>query len=105
MKNAIIAAGAILLFAGAGIASAQQTVVITREQQPVIQRYVVEQHVAPAELPSNFDLAVGAQVPDTVELHTIQAPDVDTQYEYMVINGQTVLVDPNTRHVVQIIQE
>ena len=105
MKPKLIAATAALLFAGAGIAAAQ-TVIITQEQQPVIQRYVVEQQVAPIELPSDFDLVVGATVPETVELRTLEVPDLqmETQYDYVVVNGQTVLVDPGTRHVVQIIE-
>jgi hypothetical protein len=105
MKSKLIAATAALLFAGAGIAGAQ-TVVITQEQQPVIQKYIVQQQVAPVEMPSGFELAVGATIPETVELHTLDVPDLQlqTQYDYVVVNGQTVLVDPNTRHVVQIIQ-
>jgi hypothetical protein len=105
MKSKLIVATAALFLAGAGVAAAQ-TVVITQEQQPVIQKYVVQQQVAPVEMPSDFDLVVGATVPDTIELHTLDAPDLqlDTQYDYVVVNGQTVLVDPSTRHVVQIIE-
>lgn len=79
---------------------------ITQEQQPAIQEYVVQQQVARAELPSDFDLVVGAVIPETVELYPLDVPDLqlETQYDYVVVNGQTVLVDPNTRHVVQIIQ-
>jgi hypothetical protein len=105
MKSRLIAASAAFLLAGAGIAAAQ-TVIITQEQQPVIQKYVIQQEVAPVELPSDFDLAVGATVPEAVELYPLDVPDLqlESQYEYVIVNGQTVLVDPNTRHVVQIIQ-
>ncbi|TIT91141.1 MAG: DUF1236 domain-containing protein [Mesorhizobium sp.] len=39
-------------------------------------------------------------VPDTVELQTV--PDV--QYRYTIVNDHTVLVDPGTRRVVQVIE-
>jgi hypothetical protein len=44
-------------------------------------------------------LSLGTKVPDTVELH--QVPDVT--YRYAVINGQTVLVDPQTHQIVQVL--
>jgi hypothetical protein len=46
---------------------------------------------------------VGTVVPDTVEIHQLAVPDLQVQYDYMVVNGQTVLVDPQTRKIVQII--
>lgn len=103
MKRFAFAAAAALIVTTAGTAVAQ-TVVITPEQQPVIQQYVVKQQVAPVQLPSDFDLIVGATLPSTVELHTIDVPDIQTQYEYVVVGQQTVLVDPQTRQVVQIIE-
>ena len=39
--------------------------------------------------------------PDTVELHAVEVPDV--KYRYVVVGGRTVLVDPDTRKVVHII--
>lgn len=102
MKTAIIAATAALMMGGVGVASAQ-TVVITQEQRPVIQKYVVEQQVAPVQLPSDFELSVGATLPEAVEVHRLEIPDMDNRYDYVVYDGRTVLVDPQTRHVVQII--
>lgn len=98
-----IAAIAGIAMAGGIGAAAAQTVVIEPQQQTVIHKYVVEHQVAPAELPSGTTVEVGTALPDAVELHTIQSPDLQTQYDYVVVNGQTVIVDPQTRKIVQVL--
>jgi hypothetical protein len=95
-----LAAG--ILVSGAGFALAD-TVVIAPEQQRVIHEYVVRQDPAPVVLPSDTMVEVGTVVPDTVEIHQLDVPDLQVQYDYMIVNGQTVLVDPQTRKIVQII--
>jgi anti-sigma factor RsiW len=96
----LLAAG--ILAAGTGFALAD-TVVIAPAQQKVIHEYVVQQDTAPVVLPSDTMVEVGTVVPDTVEIHQLAVPDLQVQYDYMVVNGQTVLVDPQTRKIVQII--
>lgn len=91
---------ATVILSGAGYAAAQ-TVVIQPEQETVIREYVKKQPAASVELPG-VQLNVGTVVPDTVELHTIDQPDI--QYRYVVVDGQTVLVDPGTRKIVQVIR-
>lgn len=44
------------------------------------------------------DLAVGATVPQSVEVHRIP----DYQYSYVEVNHQPVLVDPGTRRIVYV---
>lgn len=112
-----IATGMLLLVAG-GIATAQDTVivpsdstvvvpsnppapntvVIQPEQQTVIREYVHKNPAASINI-LGLELSLGAKVPDTVELHEV--PDVT--YRYAVINGQTVLVDPETHAIVQVL--
>ncbi|MGN6537429.1 MAG: DUF1236 domain-containing protein, partial [Mesorhizobium sp.] len=46
------------------------------------------------------ELSIGSTLPDTVELHEI--PDV--QYRYVVVNDRTVVVDPSTRKIVEVIE-
>jgi hypothetical protein len=92
----------LLLMTGAGAAIAQ-TVVIAPEQQTVIREYVTTHQVAPVQLPSDFQVTVGAALPDTVEVHALDVPDLDTKYSYVVVDGRTVLVEPDTRKIVQII--
>ena len=51
------------------------------------------------------DVAVGAALPSTVELYPVPADTgVRTQYRYTVVNNRTVLVDPGTRKVIQVIE-
>jgi hypothetical protein len=95
-------ATALLLLAGIGGAAAQDVVVIQPEQRTVIHEYVKKQPpLASLDLPG-FHIGIGERVPDTVELHTIDVPDV--KYRYTVIGGQTVLVDPDTHQIVEIVQ-
>src|SRR5258707_3741021 len=92
------AAAASLLLAGVGAAAAQD-VIIQPEQETVIREYVHKQPLASVKIPG-VELNVGTALPDTVELREV--PDV--QYRYVVVDGQTVLVDPGTRRIVKIIQ-
>ncbi|MFH1795431.1 MAG: DUF1236 domain-containing protein [Pseudomonadota bacterium] len=79
-----------------------QTVVIQPEQEVLIRDYVVAQKVAPAEI-TGVEIAVGATLPETVELHTLEVPDVT--YRYVVVDGKTVLVEPETRKIVHVIEK
>ena len=85
--------------AGLGTAAAQ-TVVVSPDQQTVIHKYIVQHEVAPVELPSDTTVTVGTAIPDDVQL--IEVPDVN-EYRYVVVNGQTLVVDPQTRKIVQVL--
>jgi hypothetical protein len=93
------AVAGLLLLGGAGLAAAQD-VVIAPEQETVIREYVTKQQVAPAEVPADVQVTVGSTLPDTVELHTLDVPDV--KYSYVVVGGKTVLVEPDTRKIVHV---
>jgi hypothetical protein len=95
------AVAGLLLLGGAGLAAAQ-AVVIAPEQETVIREYVTKQQVAPAEVPADVQITVGSTLPDTVELHTLDVPDV--KYSYVVVGNQTVLVEPDTRKIVHVMQ-
>jgi Protein of unknown function (DUF1236) len=94
------AAAGLVLLAGIGVASADQ-VIVSPEQQTVIREYVHKHPVASVSL-LGLELNVGSALPDTVELQTIDVPDV--RYKYVVVGDHTVLVDPGTRKIVQVIQ-
>ena len=99
MKTTLIPAVAgLALMAGIGIAAADE-VIVTPEQQTVVKEYVHKHPVASVNV-LGLELGLGSTVPDTVELQ--QVPDM--QYRYVVINDHTVLVDPQTHRVVQVIQ-
>ncbi|MGN6145676.1 MAG: DUF1236 domain-containing protein [Mesorhizobium sp.] len=98
MRNVALAGiAAATLFGYVGLATADE-VVISPDQETVIKEYVQKEPLASVKLPG-VELNVGTALPDTVELHKI--PDV--QYEYVVIDNRTVVVDPGTRKIIKVI--
>jgi uncharacterized protein DUF1236 len=121
MKNYRHAAIALALFAGAGAANAQTTVithepvesqtVVTTEplqlspvQRQTIYRTIVQEPVEAAP-PPTVEYRVGMRVPPRARLYAVpqsvvtEVPAVRA-YKYMVVNHQVVLVDPATSEVV-----
>lgn len=88
----------VFIVSGVQFASAD-TVVIAPEQQTVIREYVKKKPIASIDLPG-IELNIGSSVPDTVELHKVDAPDVN--YSYTVVGGRTYVVEPGTRKVVYV---
>ena len=101
MKRILLTAG---LVAFAGYAVAQTTVVVSPEQETVIREYEVTHQPAPVEVPADLTLEVGTALPETIELQPLEAPNLDVQYRYFVVDGRTVLVEPETRKIIHIIQ-
>ncbi len=116
MKTSLYVATAVLLASG-GVATAQNTVVVPAdttvvvpaepapdavviqpEQQTVIREYVHKNPAASINI-LGLELSLGTKVPDTVVLHEV--PDVS--YRYAVINNRTVLIDPQTHQIVQVL--
>lgn len=91
------AAAGLLLLVGMGAAAAED-VIIEPQQETVIREYVHKQPLASVKVPG-VELNVGTVLPDTVELHEV--PNV--KYRYVVVDDQTVLVDPGTRKIVKVI--
>jgi hypothetical protein len=114
------AAMAAVLFAGAGVASAQTTV-ITREpvesrtvitteplqltpvQRQTVYRTIVRERVSPAR--PTVEYRVGTRVPEGVQLYSmpqevaVEVPAIRS-YKYMVVNDRIVLIDPATSEVI-----
>lgn len=94
------ATAGLILLAGIGGAAAQD-VIIQPQQETVIREYVQKQPLASVQLPG-VELNIGSTVPDTVELHPLEVPDVN--YRYVVVDGQTVLVEPESRRIIHVIR-
>jgi len=104
MKRIVLAAAMAALVLGPALAA---TIQITPEVQTQFRQYVVKEKVKPATIQEK--VAVGTTLPATVTLAPV--PDVIVQanpefktYQYAYIGNEIVLVDPNTRAVVQVIQ-
>jgi hypothetical protein len=80
------------------------SITIAPEQRTRIKEYVTKEKRASRPAPSGFTISTGATLPADVELYTF-APDVGvTEYRYTVIGDRTVLVEPGSRRIVQVIE-
>ena len=97
MKKLFLVAAAVVTVNGA----LAETVIITPEERTQIREYVVKRKVSAA--PAGLKISVGAVVPETVEMYTIDGIPSATNYRYVVVDGRTALIDPGTRKIVEII--
>lgn len=109
MRNKLILATAATFLTLSASAYAQGTVIV-QETDPVttestvvvpgeVRTYVLEQQVP--SVVYEGDVVVGEPLPDTVEIHTI---DNNPDYAYTVVNERRVIVNPQTRTVVQVLE-
>ena len=116
MRNRILAIAAIAAAIGTPIAAqAQGTVGVVRgdsvvvdsggiavEQRPAFRDYVVRERVPTYTIPDR--VIVGGVLPEAgITYYDVPQTYGPTTYRYTVVNGQTVLVEPRTRRVVQVI--
>jgi hypothetical protein len=118
MRNRILGLAAIATAIGAPIAAqAQNTVGVVRgesviidngdgiavEQRPAFREYVIRERVPTYTIPDR--VIVGGVLPEA-GITTYDVPQTygATPYRYTVVNGQTVLVEPRTRRVVQVVE-
>jgi Protein of unknown function (DUF1236) len=119
MRNSLLALAAIAGVLAAPIAAQAQsdTVGVARsssstlnndadgiavDQRPAFREYIAREHVP--EYTSPDRVVVGNILPET-GIVTYDVPQTYgvTPYRYTVVNGQTVLVEPRTRRIVQVI--
>ncbi len=100
MKHLLLATAAVALLAGPAMA---QTVVIAPEQRAIIKDYVVKERVRPHSFRSR--VTIGATLPADVELTPVPETWGPTfrSYRYIYTGDDIVLVDPDTRRVVEVI--
>ena len=116
MRNRILGLVAIAAAIGAPVAAqAQGTVGIVRgesvvvdsggiavEQRPAFREYVIRERVPTYTIPDR--VIVGGVLPEAgITYYDVPQAYGATPYRYTVVNGQTVLVEPRTRRVVQVI--
>lgn len=74
---------------------------ISADHRTEFRTYVREQKVP--SVAYREKVVVGATLPDTVTYREVPAKFGKTEYRYTVVNDQTVLVEPKTRKIVQIV--
>ena len=122
MRNRIFAIAAIAGALGAPIAAQAQSemttgvvrgggpVIINEEvdgiavdQRPAFREYIVRERVPNYTIPDR--VIVGGVLPETgVTYYDVPQTYGATPYRYTVVNGATVLVEPRTRRIVQVIE-
>jgi hypothetical protein len=120
MRNQILAITAIAAALGAPIAAQAQneTVGIVRggsvvinddfggiavDQRPAFREYIVRERVPQYTIPDR--VVVGDVLPEAgVTYYDVPQTFGVTPYRYTVVNGQTVLVEPRSRRIVQVVE-
>ena len=76
---------------------------IAVDQRPAFREYIVRERVPEYTIPDR--VVVGGVLPET-GIVTYDVPQTFgvTPYRYTVVNGQTVLVEPRSRRIVQVVE-
>jgi len=75
---------------------------IVVEQRPAFREYVIRERIPTFTVPDR--VVVGGVLPETgVTYYDVPQTFGATPYRYTVVNGETVLVEPRTRRIVQIV--
>ena len=118
MRNRILAIATIAAALGAPFAAqAQGTVGVVRgdsvivddgdgiavAQRPAFREYVIRERVPTYTVPDR--IIVGGVLPEAgITYYDVPQTYGPTTYRYTVVNGQTVLVEPRTRRIVQVVE-
>ncbi len=100
IRNSLLAGTLLAAMTSAAFA---QTVILQPEERVVVHEYIVKQPPRDVVLPDDFNMAVGTVVPEGVTVSPLDAPGIEKRYDYMVVDGHDVLVDPETREIVEIL--
>jgi hypothetical protein len=76
---------------------------IVAEQRPAFREYIVRERVPNYVIPDR--VVVGGVLPQTgVTYYDVPQRFGTTPYRYTVVNGATVLVEPRSRRIVQVVE-
>ena len=123
MRNRILAIAAIAAAIGAPLTAQAQSEITTGvarggsvimdddgdvdgiavDQRPAFREYIVRLHVPDYTIPDR--VVVGGVLPEAgVTYYDVQQTYGVTPYRYTVVNGRTILVDPHSRRIVQVVE-
>jgi hypothetical protein len=76
---------------------------IAVEQRPAFREYIVRERVPDYTIPDR--VIVGGVLPEAgVTTYDVPQTYAVTPYRYTVVNGRTILVDPRSRRIVQVVE-
>ena len=121
MRNRILAIAAIAGAIGAPIAAQAQSEITTGvvrggsviidddidgiavDQRPAFREYIVRERVPTFTIPDR--VIVGGVLPEAgITYYDVPQTFGATPYRYTVVNGRTVLVEPRSRRIVQVVE-
>jgi Protein of unknown function (DUF1236) len=121
MRNRILAIAAIAGAIGAPIAAQAQSEITTGvvrggpvivnddvdgiavDQRPAFREYIIRERVPSYTIPDR--VIVGGVLPETgVTYYDVPQTFGVTPYRYTVVNGRTILVEPRSRRIVQVVE-
>ena len=117
MRTRILAIAALAAAIGAPIAAQAQTVGVAPgpgvtvtesegiavDQRPAFREYVVRERIPNYTIPDR--VVVGGVLPEAgVTYYDVPQTYGATPYRYTVVNGSTVLVEPRSRRILQVIE-
>jgi hypothetical protein len=92
--------------AGAAVGGVTGAIVggaLTADESTKVKQYVVREKRPSVRVSET--VTVGEELPSSVEMCSVpEDVGVRTEYRYTVVNDRTVLVDPKTRRIVQVIE-
>jgi hypothetical protein len=76
---------------------------IAVDQRPAFRQYIIREHVPEFTIPDR--VVVGGVLPENgVTYYDVPQTFGVTPYRYTVVNGRTILVEPRTRRIVQVVE-
>jgi hypothetical protein len=110
MRNRILAIAAIAGAISVPVAAQAQSVIINDDvdgiavdQRPAFREYIVRERVPNYAIPDR--VIVGGVLPETgVTYYDVPQTYGVMPYRYTVVNGRTVLVEPRSRRIVQVVE-
>ena len=76
---------------------------IAIDQRPAFREYIIRERVPNYAIPDQ--VVVGGVLPETgVTTYDVPQTYAVTPYRYTVVNGRTVLVEPRSRRIVQVVE-
>jgi hypothetical protein len=109
MRNRILAIAAIAGAISVPVAAQAQSVIINDDvgiavdQRPAFREYIVRERVPNYAIPDR--VIVGGVLPESgVTYYDVPQTYGVMPYRYTVVNGRTVLVEPRSRRIVQVVE-
>jgi hypothetical protein len=76
---------------------------IAVDQRPAFRQYIIQEHVPEFTVPDQ--VVVGNVLPENgVTYYDVPQTFGATPYRYTVVNGRTILVEPRSRRIVQVVE-